>query len=78
MKNLNLSKINNPILKGLIEFRILEKEYLNDIEKGKGSYKPQFRYLLALQQIIYLYFHCLLLISTIILSMIEAGLLSTI
>ena len=33
---------------------------------------------LALQQIIYLYFHCFLLIPTIILSMMTAGLISVI
>ena len=77
-KNLNLSKIKNPILKELIEFRMLEKEYLNDMEKRKGKYKPLPQHLLALEQIIYLYFHCFLLILIIILSMMTTGVVSAI
>ena len=77
--NLNLSKINNPILKELIEYRMYEKEYLNTIEKKKkGRYKPLPRYILNLQKILYLYFHCFLLILIIMLSMMTAGILSAI
>ena len=77
--NLNFSKIDNPILKELIEFRMYEKEYLNKVEKGKkGKYKPLPRYLLILQAILYLYFHCFLLILIIMLSMMTAGVLSAI
>jgi len=76
---LNLSKIKNPILKELIEYRMYEKEYLNNMEKReKGKYKPLPRYLLILQQILYLYFHCFLLILIIMLSMMTAGILSAI
>ena len=77
--NLNFTKIENPILKELIEFRTYEKEYLNKVEKGKkGKYKPLPRYLLILQAILYLYFHCFLLILIIMLSMMTAGVLSAI
>ena len=77
--NLNLSKITNPILKELIEYRMYEKEYLNNIEKRKkGRYKPLPRYILNLQKILYLYFHCFLLILIIMLSMMTAGILSAI
>ena len=77
--NLNLSKIENPILKELIEFRMYEKEYLNNIEKKeKTKYKPLPRYLLILQHILYLYFHCFLLILIIMLSVMTAGILSAI
>ena len=77
--NLNLTQIKNPILKRLIENRMYEKEYLNTLEKRKkGRYKPLPRYLLVLQQILYLYFHCFLLILIVMVSMMTAGLLSTI
>ena len=77
--NLNLSKIQNPILRELIEFRMYEKEYLNKIEKKKKTkYKPLPGYLLILQKILYLYFHCFLLILIIMLSMMTAGVLSAI
>ena len=77
--NLNLSEIKNPILKQLIEFRMYEKEYLNTMEKKKkGKYKPLPSYLVILQQILYLYFHCFLLVLIIMLSMMTVGLLSTI
>ena len=76
---LNLSKIKNPILKELIEFRMYEKEFLNNVEqRKKGKYKPLPSQLLVLQQIIYLYFHCFLLILIIVLSMMTAGVLSAI
>ena len=77
--NLNLSQIKNPVLKQLIENRMYEKEYLNNLEKKKkGRYKPLPSYLLVLQQILYLYFHCFLLILIVMLSMMTTGVLSTI
>ena len=39
---------NNPINR----IRILEKEYLNEMDKRTGTYKPPTQYLLALQQFI--------------------------
>ena len=77
--NLNLTAIKNPILKELIEYRMYEKEYLDKVERRKkGTYKPLPRYLLILQQILYLYFHCFLLILIIMLSIMTAGVLSAI
>jgi hypothetical protein len=77
--NLNLSQIKNPILKQLIEVRMYEKEYLNNMEKReKGKYKPLPSYLLILQHIFYMYFHCFLLILIIMLSMMTAGIISEI
>ena len=49
--NLNLSKINNPII--------------DEMEKTKDRYKLLFQHLLPLQQLIYLYFHYFLLILII-------------
>jgi len=75
--NLNLSLIKNPVLKQMIEFRMYEKEFLNTMEKReKGKYKPLPSYLLVLQKILYLYFHCFLLIIMIMLSLMTAGILS--
>ena len=75
--NLNLSQVKNPLLKQMIEFRMYEKEFLNTMEKReKGKYKPLPSYLLVLQKIIYLYFHCFLLIIMIMLSLMTAGILS--
>ena len=77
--NLNLSQVKNPILKQLIEVRMYEKEYLNTMEKReKGKYKPLPSYILIIQEILYLYFHCFLLILIIMLSMMTAGILSAI
>jgi hypothetical protein len=56
-----------------------EKEYLNNMEKReKGKYKPLPSYLLILQHIFYMYFHCFLLILIIMLSMMTAGIISEI
>ena len=77
--NLNLTSIKNPILKELIEYRMYEKEYLNNIEiREKGKYKPLPSYLLILQKILYLYFHCFLLILIIMISVMTSGPISCI
>ena len=77
--NLNLTSIKNPVLKELIEYRMYEKEYLNNIEiREKGKYKPLPSYLLILQKILYLYFHCFLLILIIMISIMTAGPISCI
>ena len=72
--NLNLTSIKNPVLKELIEYRMYEKEYLNNVEiREKGKYKPLPSYLLILQKVLYLYFHCFLLILIIMISIMTAG-----
>ena len=77
--SLNLTAIKNPVLRSLIEYRMYEKEYLNKVEfRQKGKYKPLPTYLIILQKILYLYFHCFLLILIIMISVMTAGLLSTI
>ena len=76
---LNLKDIKNPALKELIEYRMLTKQYRDNIEKGEiKRYKPLPSYLLIIQKLLYLYSHNFILIIIIMLSMMTAGFLSTI
>ena len=76
---LNLKEIKNPVLKELIEYRMLTKQYRDNIEKKETKrYKPFPTYLLNIQKILYLHFHCFILIVIIILSMMTCGFLSLI
>ena len=76
---LNLKEIKNPVLKELIEYRSLIKDWKDNLErKETKKYKPLPKYLTVLQKILYLYFHCFLLILMIMISMMTAGILSAI
>ena len=76
---LNLKEIKNPVLKELIEYRMLTKQYRDNIEKkSTKKYKPLPSYLLLIQKALYLYFHCFILILIIMLSMMTPGFLSAI
>ena len=76
---LNLKNIQNPVLKELIEFRMLTKEYRDNIEKkAKKRYKDPPKFLSTIQKILYLYFHCFILILIIMISMMTTGFLSAI
>ena len=77
--NLNLNEVKNPALKELIEYRMLVKDLKDNLEKNeKKTYKQLPKYITALQKILYLYFHCFLLILMIMISMMTAGILSTV
>ena len=76
---LNLKEIKNPVLKELIEYRSLLKDWKDNLEKKETKkYKPLPKYLILLQKILYLNFHCFLLILMIMISLMTAGILSTI
>jgi hypothetical protein len=72
-KKYNLEELKNPTLKELIYFRIVNKE--NTIGNF-GTYKPLPKYLTILQEILYMYFHCFVLILIIFLSILIGRLIS--
>ena len=72
-KKYNLQELKNPTLKELIYFRLVNKE--NTIG-NIGIYKPLPKYLLLLQEILYMYFHCFVLILIIFLSIMIGRLIS--
>ena len=69
----NLEELKNPTLKELIYFRLVNKE--NTLGNA-GVYKPLPKYLIILQEFLYMYFHCFVLISIIFLSILIGRLLS--
>ena len=69
----NLEELKNPTLKELIYFRLVNKE--NTIG-NIGTYKPLPKYLIILQEFLYMYFHCFVLISIIFLSIMIGRLIS--
>ena len=73
-KKYNLEELKNPTLKELIYFRLVNKE--NSI--GNGIYKPLPKYLILLQEVLYMYFHCIILILIIILGIMIGRLISII
>ena len=76
---LNLKEIKNPVLKELIKYRMLLKDLRDNLEKKETKkYKPLPKFLIAFQKILYLYFHCFLLILMIMISMMTSGVLSTV
>ena len=76
---LNLNEIKNPALKELIEYRMLIKDIKDNMgKKETKKYKPLPKYIEVLQKIIYLHFHCFLLILMIMISMMTAGISSAI
>ena len=76
---LNLDKIKNPVLKELIENRMFSKEVRNNIENQESRhYTPLPSSIKIFQDILYMYFHCFLLILIIVLSVMVAGLLSAV
>ena len=76
---LNLKEIKNPALKELIEYRMLIKDIKDNMGKKEAKkYKPLPKYLIVLQKILYLYFHCFLLILMIMISMMTAGIFSAV
>ena len=76
---LNLKEIKNPVLKELIEYRSLIKDLKDNLDKKETKkYKPLPKYLILFQKVLYLYFHCFLLILMIMISLMTAGILSTI
>ena len=86
MKNVNYDEINNntelkfitnPVLKQLIINRLMYKQMRERMEKEKKTpFKPLPNYLSMIREILYLNFHCLILIFIILLSIMIAGLLS--
>ena len=72
-KKYNLQELKNPTLKELIYFRLVNKE--NSLGNN-GIYKPLPKYLMILQQFLYLYFHCIVLILIIFLSIMIGRLIS--
>ena len=72
-KKYNLEELKNPTLKELIYFRLVNKE--NTIG-NIGTYKPLPKYLTILQEFLYMYFHCFVLILIILLSVMIGRLIS--
>ena len=72
-KKYNLEELKNPTLKELIYFRLVNKE---NIIGNFGIYKPIPRYLLLLQEFLYMHFHCFVLILIIFLSVMIGRLIS--
>ena len=72
-KKYNLEELKNPTLKELIYFRLVNKE--NTIGNF-GTYKPLPKYLIILQEFLYMHFHCLVLILIIFLSIMIGRLIS--
>ena len=72
-KKYNLEELKNPTLKELIYFRLVNKE--NTIG-NIGTYKPLPKYLTILQEFLYMYFHCFVLILIILLSIMIGRLIS--
>ena len=69
--------ITNPVLKQLIINRLMYKQMRERMEKEKKTpFKPIPNYLSMIREILYLNFHCLILIFIILLSVMIAGLLS--
>ena len=69
--------ITNPILKQLIINRLMYKQMRKRMEKEKKiPFKPIANYLSMIREILYLNFHCLILIFIILVSIMIAGLLS--
>jgi len=69
--------ITNPILKQLIINRLMYKQMRKRMEKEqKIPFKPAANYLSMIREILYLNFHCLILIFIILVSIMIAGLLS--
>ena len=72
-KKYNLEDLKNPTLKELIYFRLVNKENNNS---NTGTYKPLPKYLVILQEFLYMYFHCVVLILIIFLSILIGRLIS--
>ena len=73
----DFSEIKNSTLKEVIYFRMLSKELRKSMEKKTNTqYKQYPGYLLAFQEILFMYLHFFLLIFIIITSMMIAGLIS--
>ena len=72
-KKYNLEELKNPTLKELIYFRLVNKE--NTIG-NIGIYKPLPKYLVIVQEFLYMYFHCFVLISIIFLSIMIGRIIS--
>ena len=73
----DFSEIQNPTLKEVIYFRMLSKELRKSVEKKTNTqYKQYPKYLLVLQEILFMYMHFFLLIFIIITSIMTAGLVS--
>ena len=77
MSKFDFSDIKNPTLKEVIYFRMINKELRKIMEKKTNSqYKQYPAYLLAIQEILFMYLHFFLLIFIIITSIMIAGLIS--
>ena len=72
-KKYNLEELKNPTLKELIYFRLVNKE---NIIGNFGIYKPLPKYLMILQEFLYMHFHCFVLILIIFLSVLIGRLIS--
>ena len=72
-KKYNLEELKNPTLKELIYFRLVNKE--NTIGNA-GIYKPLPKYLVIVQEFLYMYFHCFVLILIIFLSVMIGRIIS--
>ena len=69
----NLEELKNPTLKELIYLRLVNKE---NIIGNFGIYKPLPKYLMILQEFLYMHFHCFVLILIIFLSVMIGRLIS--
>ena len=77
INNSELQIITNPVLKELIIKRLMYKQMRERLEKEKKTpFKPIPNYLSMIREILYLNFHCLILIFIILVSIMIAGLLS--
>ena len=74
-KKYNLEDLKNPTLKELIYFRLVNKE---NTYGNFGSYKPLPKYLMILQEVLYMYSHFFILILIILLSIMIGRLVSVV
>jgi hypothetical protein len=72
-KKYNLEELENPVLKEMVYFRIVNKE---NTLGGNSTYKPLPKYLTLLQDFLYMYLHCFILILIILLSIMIGRLIS--
>ena len=74
-KKYNLEDLKNPTLKELIYFRLVNKE---NTYGNFGSYRPLPKYLMILQEVLYMYSHFFILILIILLSIMIGRLVSVV
>ena len=76
-KVFDMGNIQNPELKNLMKLRLETKKLKKSLEdKNTSQYKPIPNYILVFQEILYMHFHCFILIFIILTSIMLAGPLS--